>query len=595
MHRTLVALICLATTFPSIAQAGDSMKKALAVVPGDAVGFVCVANLKELDGKWQQGVANFGLAPFVSQPWNSPIALLKQFMRMTEGLDVNGPVIVVLMPFDDLVQMNKRSAIIFPADKPKALVEAMGGVPGEEGAWTLTIFGKPSFAITGEKRLIVSDRLEGAKAAAESKEMMDAKLKGKKAKAFDGLDVVFWLDGQRLLKVFKPQIETLLAMATMGPNANDPFLAKQMESTKAWIDMFMEGAESAMLGLALDPAGVGIRLGMQTKTGSKLARQMKMKPIKGSLMKGLPAGKFMLAGGEVWDSDALKESLKQMDPYWEMGEEVESIDSEQLGKLKGIVEDCALSLRGMSVSMEALPAGPHGVIGMSLLLDTSDNKQWFELMGKAVEALKSLSTDEDAKEVSNAATYTPEAEEIGGVQVAQFKLDVSKLEELDEDELEDFTTVVGKEGLLFRFAPVGANTVAVTFGGGPDYMKRLIQQAGKDAAPLQETPGIQKVVGHLPKKRAAELYIAVDQILACVGNAVKALDEDDEFPFRMPNLKAPVAISKTEAGGAVQVDIFIPTELLAASKEQVLMGMMGGGGGMPGQPPPPPAPAEGAQ
>ncbi len=576
MRKTLVTLICLTAVLSGVAQAADPMKTALSFIPEDAVGFVCVPELKGIDGKLQQTIGNLGLQPFVPPPYNSPLALLQQFLQMTEGLDENGPVALVQMPFDTPFEQSSRMAFIFPAEKPKALLEAMGGQVGEGGNWSLALFGQPSVAAIGEKRVIVAMVPDVLKAVTDSKGGMDGRFKGKDLKVFKGLDLVLWIDGERLLGTFKPQIDGFMGMMLMMQQASSsPFGAAQGETTKKQIDMFMEGAKWITLGVSLDPAGIGLRGVFHAKAGSELARVIKATPAKDSLLQGLPAGKFMIAGGQVFETDELKDAVKNMEPYFEAGEGIESVDADQLKTLKNILEDWAPTNKGLRFTLEALPPGPGGVVGMAAVVETSDSGRWLELAGRAIEALKKLSTDEDAQMLAKATSFTSEAEEIGGVKVTHLKLDLSKIEDLDEDDLDEITTVLGKEAVLLRMAAVGPNVVAVGFGGGADYMKRLIEHADKKAAPLEGTPGIEKVAGHLPKKQVGVAYVAVDQIFRCVQSVLKALEEE-ELPVDIPEINAPLALASTTGDDMVRVDAFFPTELVVTAKNLV-MTMMGMG------------------
>ena len=77
-----------------------------------------------------------------------------------------------------------------------------------------------------------------------------------------------------------------------------------------------------------------------------------------------------------------------------------------------------------------------------------------------------------------------DAEQIDGSAVAQLKFDLSKMDEVDEDDLAEMTKVLGAEGLLFRMAAKGPNLVAIGFGGGAEYMQRLLAAADKNSAPF---------------------------------------------------------------------------------------------------------------
>jgi len=587
MRRTAVTLVCLAAVFPGVAKAADPIKSALAVIPGEAIGFVCVPSIKQLDSEWQQAVTNLGLQPFVQPPYNSPLALMQMFGQMTAGLDANGPLVFVQMPFENPFEQSAHAAIVLPAEDPKALIEAMGGQAGEGGVWSVPLFGMPMSAATGDKRVVLAQLPDVLKAVTDSKKSMVTKFKAKDLEMFKGLNLVLWLDGEKLLNTFKPQIDGFVGMITMMQAASGPAGAKQAESFKKQVDMFVDGAQAVLIGVSLDPAGVGLRFALDTKPGSELAKQMKVKPAAGSLLQGLPAGKFMIAGGQVYTADQMKEMVKQFDPYFEMGDVVETIDADQLRILKNIFEDWAPTIRGWHLSLEALPPGPSGVIGLSMLFDTSDSGRWLDSAGKAVNALKKLSTDEDAQMIASAVSYTEGAEEIAGKKVAHLKIDLAKIEQIEEEDVEEITAVLGEEGVLFRMAAVGSDTVALSFGGGASYMNRLIEHADQGAAPLDNSPGISKVAGHLSENRVSEAYIAVDQIVACIGNVAKVLEDDEEFPFRMPKIDAPLAISSTVTEGVMQMDMFFPTELVVAGKDLILTvvgsGAIGGPGGPGGE------------
>ena len=582
-RRACFSLMCLAISFPIFARAADPLKDAFARIPEDAIGFVCLPNLKQLDSEWQQAITSYGLQALVQPPWNSPLAILKQFTQISDGLMTTGPLIFVQMPAENAADLGKRSAVYVPANDPKALVEALGGKAGEGNLWNITIVGQPAFARTGDKCVVIGDSADGVKAVGEAKAGMDAKLKD--LTAFEGLDLIVWVDGDRLLKILKPQIDMFTGMIAMAQAAGGPLGVKQAESTKKQIDMFISGAQSVLMGLSLDPAGLGMRFALNVKPGSELAKQVKVTPPSGSLLAGLPAGRFMLVFGQVLNPDSAREALKQIEPYFEAGKDVASINAEQLGVLKSTLEEWAPLTTAVRASVEALPSGPGGLIGASVIFDTTDSAKWLEAIGKVVEAAKKISTDKEVLQVAGAVSFAPAAEDIAGKKVAELKLDLSKIEDADEDDIEELGKVLGKEGVLFRLAAVSPQRVVATFGGGVDYAKRLIEQAQKDDAPLDNAPGIQKVGKNLPKKPVAAGYLAVDQIVACIENVAKALEEDEPLPFRMPEINAPAAMSSTVEKESMRVDLFLPTELVVAVKD-VALTMMGAGppGAAPAQP-----------
>jgi hypothetical protein len=372
----------------------------------------------------------------------------------------------------------------------------------------------------------------------------------------------------------------------MQASSGNPMAAKQGESLQRQVNMFLEGTQSGHMGLSLNPAGLGLRFALHIKPGTDLAKQMKVKPPAGSLLEGLPAGRFMLAWGQVFNAETARETLKQLDPYFEAGKEMESIDPEQLGALRGILEEWAPLTQAARATAEVLTPSEKGLVGLSMIFDTSNSGEWLGLFGKAIDGLKKVSTDEEVLKIANAVSYQAGAEDVAGKSVAHLKLNLAMIEDVEEEDREEAEAVLGKEGVLFRFAAVNPQRVVVTFGGGADYMTRLIEQAQTGAAPLDNAPSIQKVGAFLPKEQVSAAYLAVDQIVAFIENVAKAVDEDEPLPFRMPEINAPAALASAVGPESAQTDIFLPTELVVAVKD-VVMSMLaptGAPGPGPGEP-----------
>ena len=198
--------------------------------------------------------------------------------------------------------------------------------------------------------------------------------------------------------------------------------------------------------------------------------------------------------------------------------------------------------------------------------------------------------DEDIEKLLEALTHNAAGEELGGIKVQHLRFDLTKIEDVEEEWLDHIAAIVGKDGLLFRMGALGSDKVVLSFGGGKDHMIRLIDQAKKKDAPLDNDAGIQKVGPHLPKERGSVGYLAVDHIVDFIKSVMKALDEE-VIPVQMPPLDAPVAMTGTGGDGWMQGDVFIPTELMVAAKNAGMMlagSMMAPPGATPpGETPPP--------
>lgn len=584
MKRKLVCLFLgVALVLPSSAQAEDALTGALNAIPGDAIGIVCIPSIKVLDGDYQQAIVNLELQPFVQPPMNSLVGLFKQYMPMLEGINENAPLAIVFMPAANPFELMMKQALLIPVEDPQAMIEKMGGVAGEEGLWTIDMMGQPAHAAVRNKHLVIAQMPDVAKAIKESKESIGGKLSPSDKSALEGLDLFVWVDGDRLLQLVKPMLDGIMAPALAMQQSAGGFQAKSAEMNKKSLDMMVEGLRTLAIGLSLGDGGLGLRLAMTTKPGTDLAKQWRMKNTTGSLLQGLPASGYAIAFGQTMDPELTKASLKNLDDVFAMGEDVEEIDAEKLKKLQALIEEAVPMLTGLRFMMAPLPPGPEGLVGIGFVIDTTDSKNLLDLKDRFVnlglEMLADVAAkteDEELGQLKDAITYKQEAEEIGGVQVQHFSIDLAKFDDIDEEDREDIFKVIGKDGILFRAAPVNSKKIVLAFGGGKDLMASLMKQALDSGAPLDADTGIKKVSAGLPKERAQVAYFAVDRILDLVNRVMVTLEEEP-LPVTMPPINAPLAMVGSGGDGWIRGDLVVPTELLIAAKNAVMtmMGTMG--------------------
>ncbi|MCH8147375.1 MAG: hypothetical protein IH987_05175 [Planctomycetes bacterium] len=327
---------------------------------------------------------------------------------------------------------------------------------------------------------------------------------------------------------------------------------------------------------------------------------MKIKTTTGSLLTGLPAGKYLLASGQVANREQLEESVKQLDSVFAMAGDVEGLNQEKVTEIKNLLTELTPTISATRFLIQGLAPGPDGLFGVSVVIKTSDSKKLVATMGKIVEVgkqiLAELASAEDAdewiKEIEGMVGHTRGAEKIAGASVDHFKVDFSKSEEIDEEDLETALKIIGKDGVLLRLAAADEKTAVISFGGGKDYMNRLVDQARSSDAPLDSDVGVKKVDSHLPKARYFAMYLAADQIVATINNVMTVLDEE-KLPFEVPEINAPLTVCGTGGDGWAQIDLFFPADLLAAAKN-VALAMMGNAmAAPPSQPPPAESPTGG--
>ena len=595
MKRIALFCVALAAAFPTgIAQAADPLKESLSLVPADAIGFIAVPSMARLDADYQQAVGNLGLQSFVPPPMNSLVGAIKTYAPMLAGLDENGTLLVVIMPAASLPELQTKQALVIPTKDPKAMIEALGGTPAEGDLYSVTFFGQPSHAAIAKNNEVIAMMPDVVKAVKDSTAGIDTKLSANELGTLAGLDLIVWLDASRLLAIAKPLIDGLLMPMLAMQSGQSGLGAKSAEMNKQNIQMFFDGVGALTIGLALETTGLDLRLVMTARPGTELAKRTQVKPTSDPLLRGLPVADYLIAFGQTMAPEAVKSSVDDLKALLAVGGESEKIDKEKLAKFEKVITDAVTMISSARGMLEGLPAGPDGLFGLSLLVDTSDSKQWVGLIKDGLEMGKQLVTDalkdeaagdqETVTQALQALTYTERAETIAGTSVNHIKFDIDKIaeqQEVDEEDLEQAKKVVGKEGLLLRIAAVDNKQVMIAFGGGEPRAAKLIEAAKSAGAPLSETPGIKKVSPNLPKERASVAYVAIDHIIRTVQTVQKVLDEE-VLPLQMPPVQAPIGLAGTGGDGWSQFDLFIPTDLMVAGKNAA-MAMMGGGQA-PGQP-----------
>ena len=577
MKRTVAVLVMsLSVAASQGSRAGESgLKAALASIPSDAVAFVLIPSVETLDRDYQQTISAMGLEPLIPPAMKSIVGLLKQQVPALGGLDESGSLALVLMRADMLFGLLEKQALLIPTKDPQAMIASMEGQRWEEGLWSVKIAGQGGYAAISETHLIVAASAEVAKAIKDSKTGMDSRLKATELRALTGLDLALWIDADWLLKMLKPMIDGFLTPMMMHASGG-AFSAMSAAMNKQQLDEFVEGVATVSLGVSLEPSGLGLRFAMTSKPGSELAKQTKIRTTTGSLLEGLPATEYMVALGETVGPAQRAASPKTLDSLFSILDDVEGIDAEQVQRFKALISELLPMISSIRAAVIPLAPGPDGLVGISVVMDVSDSKRWLELVGKKVDLGKQVLAGVGGKgsygmlkELSTAITHKVDAEEINGVTVQHFKLDLARLKDVAEADLEKVMKVIGREGLLVRVAPVDSKTVVLRLGGGKGPMGVLIEQAKKREAPLARDAGIRKVASHLPKERAGVTYFAVDRIVTWVQNVMKVLEEEGP-PFQMSAINAPVAVAVSGSDGLVQGDLFVPMELMIAVKNSAM-------------------------
>jgi len=560
----LAAFVLGTLAITTTARAGDRMIDALATIPDDAIGFVCIPSLEQLDADYRQAIVDLGVQDLVP-PMAQSLLMPMKMVPMFATVDTKQPVIIVAMPAQTMADLGKSVAMILPTTDPKPILQGLMGQESDDGTWKVNAFGTPMIAATAEGKLILASTAEIAKKIAGNKKSYASKLTAEQKAFLEKLDFAVWVDAPPLIEMFRQQIDGLIMMSLMSNMGQGAMGEEGARTQKEQFDKFLDGMAGLGFGVALDRVGLDIRFGMTAKAGSELSKELGAVSTKESLLRGLPSEDFLFAMGQVSDPDQTREAMGNLDPLFSMLQTDKKLDAETYEQFKGAVKEWAVLFRGMRTSFHLLPQGVDGVFGAAVVIDTTDSKKWIDLLdrigGLAGELIDTPQFEKDLHKFVDALSFTKDAETVGNVEFAHWKLDFTKLDEVDEAKSAKLKKLVGKDGLLVRVGAVNDKTVVFVFGGGTAHVNRLVEtvRSGRDV--VGESAGVKKVNAELPASKSFELLIAPDRIVTLIKRVAKVIGEEDEIPFDVPKIDAPIAIVGSSATGWTRADIYIPMDL----------------------------------
>ncbi len=579
----------------------------LKVIPADAVAFVAVRNLLELDADVLGITQKLGF-PLAAIGFPGPLNFAKEHTGISEGLDDNSGLALALLSCAELQtvqEMSARLVVLIPCSDVEALVTSMKGQKQGE-LISLELFGAPSvaaakdgFLIVGQNPEVVQDVLR-AKGGGIITSISPDRLADYKTQ-----DLFGWASFRGLSEEVRQQlIDSWLGLMVMaGPAAR-----AQGEHGVEQVKKLMEESREFCFGLAIDEkVGLKLVLYYRMRPGTELAQQMEaMKPPSEPLLVGLPDEPVIFAMGAAsagGDAQYEKQIRQMMDHV--LSQEIlgELVDPDKLKSMRESIVKLTVGLKQMSFSLSALPAeNEGGLVGAAFVAKVASSQQaqgelrtLFNMAKELV--VKAAQDQEDLPEGSPAAVdeavqWKQEAEKPSGAVVDHLIVDLAKFPDADSEKIEEIKGVVGQEGVLVRVAAVGDSHVAITFGGGAKRFARIVEHIEKGQAPLADKKAIKMVADRLPppQNRLAEGYFSVDRLLALVMSISKQVGQPMMFPLMMKET-APIAYTMSRVDNtAIQADVLIPIELAQSAMELagpfIQMALMGGAG-MPGQPPMP--------
>jgi hypothetical protein len=548
------------------ALAGD-LKDVSKIVPQDAWGFIAAQSLDQIDAQAGKLKESLGLA------FTTPITpMALGMLNLSEVVDSGSPICAIMMNADKFGvdadgggKTENAVVLVLPAKDPKALLERLAAEPVSDGLSKCKLMDEEAYVATKGKFLILGPSKDCVTAVSKSKKSIADGLEDARGAAMSKCDLYVSIAIGSVVGAYKDRVMPIVMMMTA---AADP----EGKSIKQMVKRFEE-ISSFDLGLRIDDKGINLMMLAQPKEGSDLALLIgDEKNSDDSFLKMLPKEKYLVAfGGNVVQSEH-SEKFGGGSPIADivkMSGGGEEHDAKAIETLDNAFKKLNKLMSSYAISISSLPEGSEGMFGAAIVARTTDAKEFVESVRKVYEAAWKVSKNEDITKAKEGIVHTPDAESAAGGKVDTIKFDMKSLAELTkagEDDVKKVEQIFGKD-FTIRFGAVDDKNFVLSFGGGKKRHESVCSAVKSSGDPLSSDTGIAELSSQLHKPRGSEAYFAIDNIAQTVKVIMKAMGEEEEFPFDVPTINAPLAASTAVDGKISRVDLIVPMKLIKAIKE----------------------------
>ena len=392
-RRIVLATVLMATVFMATvacvprAQADGNVLK---LIPEDALAFVVINNLAEVDAKIT------ALAERVGAPPVSPLAMLKATVGNMTGLDEKGRVVLLAMPpeTDDAMPI---PILIAPVVDYEKFIKQFGSQDAKKKIATITVVGNTQLLIAekdgyvlvagpGQEKLLEqvldSNKSIAAKVAAWKKPL--------------GRSDVAAVITQPGVKMFSEktlgEMRKAKEMFAKIDKAEMKQAIQAFEMYELLIEAMAKETDKVALFAKVDKKGnVFIRKSVIFIPGGKAAAAVAgMKSSKADHLAGLPGGPYVLAGGGVLP-EKLTEMMMQMSvDMMKLMPDLYGIDPKQADELVGLSADSFKGMKSMSLLMGVGEANDPLYSNMVGVVKVGDAAKFTENYLKYIKALNEL-------------------------------------------------------------------------------------------------------------------------------------------------------------------------------------------------------------
>lgn len=596
LRRAFAALALTAAIGPVVAHADVAES-----FPADALVVVKVNKLDQTNQKMGKFFTDLGVTAFQPMLENPVDAFLAQ-IGATNGVDRAGELgFAFLDPAKVGGDEDNAFLVLVPVSDYDAFVGNFQE-PVKDGAVTQVKMpqgAKPGFVAKWGDYAALSPAKNAVATQPGDKLQLPARAKKEMA---DG-DFVLYANTKALEPRLAPQLAELRTTAideVKGELTDDPEKAKFAPVAEAGLGKlydaagaFLRDADSATVAVTFGEDAVSFNTVAAFKAGSYLAgfsKALGTADADGSLLAGLPDGRYLFAGGVNVGEEAVTALFKDVvDPVLAVARD------DSLTPLKAYAASVRQYVQTADKQAFGMVTPTGASVGTDALIrfgsvtegDSAKLAQLTQEMQAQQEAAMAALGGAAAKQPKS--TVTPNAKTVAGVAFTEISVVVPEGEAANDPEVaqmkQGMDLMYGKGGAKIYVGPADADTTITYSGLTDEQVAALIAAAKAGDTPVADNAAVKPVADLLQDEPVAAFYYFPDQIALTLGTVAGQMGLPIELP-PFPDDVQPIGTAVSVADDTtIEARTVVPSSTLStliAAGMQVFMQMQGGRGGAGG-------------
>ncbi len=487
----------------------------------------------------------------------------------------------------DVTRAEQTLVAFLPVLDSATAVTQMGAqkAEGVSGLWTLPdegVFLKPA-----GKYLLVAENAEMLTGLAQRQK--GVQLTPAQQELFSKSDAAGLIRLGALMQEVKPMI--LGAIAQQEVIQKHPSLSKVITMV---VDRLVE-VDNAALGVRLTDEGIGISIQGQAQAGSTLATYLSNHPMTDtSALAKLPKSNFIFASITEVDPKLFLGPLEAIiDAFAADSSFGEKLDPAELKQLKSLLTKMGeMMSTGATSQVLYVPEADGSGGGMKVVELTSQSVNMSEVKELWAQMCPLITKMTERAGFKILLDYKQNAGQVEGLSYDEFSFDLSELP-LPPEAMQMLSMQWGGQPKLTQqMCSINPNLMATAMG--PGALQQAVKLGKSGQGGLNQDPAIMKTASNLPRQANMLGFINIGPYLQWAFSSMAQPGQQGMNPMAMlapmfVNIKGTVGCAAVIKQGRVEVEIFLPTELVQSSVG-AFMGVM-----MMSQQPPPGAQQPGQQ